>query len=217
MLTPALRKLNLTAHIASSAGWFGAVAVFLALAIASLTSPDDQVVKGACFAMSVAGWFVILPLAISSLLTGVVQGLGTSWGLVRYYWVFAKLVLTALATLVLLLKMKLISAVAASAVSFNGDFRQARLELLVHAAGGLVILLTATVLSVFKPWGKTSFGRKAESVGHAREVSASSGITGKLSGARWKILLALVVGAILAGMIALHLLNGGAGMHGGSP
>ena len=46
--------------------------------------------------------FVIVPLAIASLLTGVVQALATPWGLFRHYWVVIKLFLTVFATLVLL-------------------------------------------------------------------------------------------------------------------
>jgi hypothetical protein len=36
-MTPRLRKFALTAHVTSSVGWLGAVAAFLALAVAGLT------------------------------------------------------------------------------------------------------------------------------------------------------------------------------------
>lgn len=212
-MTPFLRKLNLTIHVSSSVGWLGAVAVFLALAVTSLTSQDAQVVNGTCVAMSVAAWFVILPLAFSSLLTGVIQGAGTTWGLIRHYWVFAKLVMTVLATTVLLLKMKLISAVAAAGTTgFSGDFRQARVELLVHAGGGLLVLLAATVLSVFKPWGKTPFVREAaRTVPSTTDRQAASGVS------RGKKILAALIAVIILAFAMLHLFGGGAVLHGTGP
>ena len=95
-MTPGVRKLALTVHIMTSIGWFGAVAGFLALAVAGLTSQDAQVVRGAYLAMDLITWFVIVPFCLASLLTGIVQSLGTPWGLFRHYWVVAKLILIVL-------------------------------------------------------------------------------------------------------------------------
>ena len=63
IMSPGLRKFALTAHVTSSIGWFGAVAAFLALAIAGLTSQDAQIVRAAYLAMELTTWFVIVPLA----------------------------------------------------------------------------------------------------------------------------------------------------------
>ena len=46
---------------------------------------------------------VIVPLALAALVTGVVSALGTTWGLLRHYWVVTKLVVVVIATVVLLL------------------------------------------------------------------------------------------------------------------
>ncbi|MDQ6901046.1 MAG: hypothetical protein M3072_16375, partial [Candidatus Dormibacteraeota bacterium] len=86
-MTPSLRKFALTAHVTCSVGWLGAVAGFLALAVAGLTSRDAQMVRGTYLAMDVTGWFVIVPLSFASLLTGLISSLGTPWGLFRHYWV----------------------------------------------------------------------------------------------------------------------------------
>src|SRR5207249_7507954 len=111
-MTPALRKLMLTTHIAASVGWLGALAVFLAHALASLFSQDEQMVRAASLAMGLTAWFVILPLSLASLTTGLVQALGSAWGLFRHYWILFKLLLTAVATGVLLLKLGPISYLA---------------------------------------------------------------------------------------------------------
>ena len=103
-MSPASRKLLLTAHLVASIGWVGALAVFFAHAVAAFASHGDQIVRAASLAMGLTAWVVILPFSIATLGTGMVQALGTSWGLLRHYWIVFKLVLTAVATLVLLLK-----------------------------------------------------------------------------------------------------------------
>ncbi len=80
-MTPRIRKFALTADVTSSVGWLGAVAGFLALAVAGLTSQDAQMARAAYLATELTGWFVIAPLRLASPLTGLVQSLGTTWGL----------------------------------------------------------------------------------------------------------------------------------------
>ena len=74
---PVTRKFALTAHVTSSVGLLGAVAAFLALAIAGLTSHDARMVRAAYLAMNLTAEFVIVPLAFASLSIGIVQSLGT--------------------------------------------------------------------------------------------------------------------------------------------
>jgi len=84
-MPPHLRKFALTAHVTTTVGWLGAVVVFLALAVVGLTSQDPQTVRGAYLVMEPAAWLVLVPLAFASLLTGIVQALGTTWGFFRHY------------------------------------------------------------------------------------------------------------------------------------
>lgn len=207
MMTPSLRKLALTVHVVASVGWVGALAVFLAHAIASLISLDEQIVRAACVAMGLTAWFVILPLSLTSLLTGLVQALGTAWGLFRHYWVLAKLLLTAFATAVLLLKMAPINYLAEAAVA--ATFSDAgpeglRTSLMVHAVGGLLVLLAITTLAIYKPRGMTPYGvRKHYEHGGAQKRDDSGSIIGtprwvKVSG------VAVIVLAVLLGIMILH-------------
>lgn len=78
-LSPAVRKLALTVHLTSSVGWIGAVLAYLALGAAAATSSDPQTVRAAWTAMDLTGWWVIVPLALAALLTGLVMSLGTHW------------------------------------------------------------------------------------------------------------------------------------------
>ena len=143
-MTPRLRKAGLVAHIALSVGWLGAVAAYLALSITSLTCEEPGSVSSAYLSMSLLGRFVIVPLSLSALVTGIVQALGTEWGLFRHWWVSAKLLLTSIATIVLIAKVPLMIRAAHLATGLPGsaaELRFAGLQLLVHSAGGLLVLL----------------------------------------------------------------------------
>lgn len=158
-----VRRLALTAHVTTSVGWFGAVAAFLPLALAGLISSDAQLVRAAYQAMALIGWAVIVPLAIASLVTGIIQSIGTAWGLFRQWWVVAKLVITVPATILLLVHMQPIghvANVAAAGTLSPTDLSDLRIQFVAQAGAALVVLLVATVLSIYKPRGRTPYGRR---------------------------------------------------------
>jgi hypothetical protein len=162
-LTPRLRKFALTAHVASSVGWLGAVVVFLGLAVVGLTSQNAQTVRGAYLVMEPAAWFVLVPLAFASLLTGLIQSLGTTWGLFRHYWVLFKLVINVVTTIVLLVYMETFSFMAGVAADPNADLGVVRnASPALHAGAALLLLVVATTLAVYKPRGVTRYGRGKE-------------------------------------------------------
>jgi hypothetical protein len=163
-MTPRLRKFVLTAHVTASVGWLGAVVGFLALAVVGLASQDAQLVRAAYLVMEPIGWFVLVPLALGSLLTGLVQALGTTWGLFRHYWVLFKLLINAFATFVLLMYMQTLSSlgdIAAKTSLPSDDLDVLRSPSpLLHAGAALLLLLVATVLAVYKPRGMTPYGQR---------------------------------------------------------
>jgi hypothetical protein len=159
IMQPRLRKFALTAHVTSSVGWLGAVLVFLAHAVFGLTSPDAQTVRGVYLVMEPAAWFVLVPFAFASLLTGIVQALGTTWGLLRHYWVLFKLLMAVFVTIVLLIYMETFSFMAGVAADPSADLALVRNPSpMIHAALALVVLLVAVVLAVYKPRGMTRYG-----------------------------------------------------------
>ena len=165
-LSPGARKLALTAHVTVSVGWFGAVVASLALGVLGLVSQDEQVVRAVYLVMEPTGWFVLVPFSLASLGTGLVQALGTRWGLFRHYWVLVKLLMNVLASVVLLLYMGTLgylADLAADATSSGGGLAGLRSPSpLIHASGALVLLLVATVLSVYKPKGMTRYGQRRQ-------------------------------------------------------
>jgi hypothetical protein len=157
-LTPGLRKFVLATHLTFSIGWIGAVVAYLALGVSSVTSQDALTVRGAWVAMELTGWYVIVPLALAALLTGLVISIGTNWGLFRHYWVLISLALTILATVVLLLHMPTVSLMADAARQADGADLGGLGGDLLHPGVGLLVLLVITALNVYKPRGMTRYG-----------------------------------------------------------
>ncbi len=160
IMAPRLRKFALAVHITSSVGWIGAVAGYIALDVAAAMGQDAQALRAAYIGMELIAWYVIVPLALASLSTGLVMSLGTKWGLFRHYWVLISLLLTMLATVILLVETQTISYladVAADPATSSEDLR-ALGNTLVHSVGGTVVLLVILVLNVYKPRGMTRYG-----------------------------------------------------------
>lgn len=208
-MTPGARKLTLTAHVTSSVGWLGSVAAYLVVALAGLTSDDPQMVRAAYLVTALIGWLVIVPLSFAALATGLVQSLGTEWGLFRHYWIASKFVLTVGAIIVLLVHMQTVSRMAQIAVEVSlsgGDHRDMRKHLVVHAIGGLIVLLTTTVLSIYKPWGRTPYGRRLQLERVAMQAGATAPAKRESKLRRYG-LFAVVVLLVL--MVVMHFIGGG--------
>jgi len=160
-MAPRLRRVALTAHVTSSVGWLGAVVAFLGVSAIGLTSEDAATARGAYLVMEPAAWFVLVPLALASLLSGLVVSLVTPWGLFRHYWVIFKLLITVVATTVLLIYMETFGVMARTAADPSVGLDAVRnASPLQHAALAAMLLLLATILAVHKPRGMTRYGQR---------------------------------------------------------
>src|SRR5687767_858344 len=115
MMTKSLRKLVFSSHLTSSVGWLGAVVVYLAVAGIGLSTRDDQMARAAYLMTEVVIRFVIMPISLAAVLTGLAQSLGTEWGLFRHYWVATKFVLSVVAVIILLIHMQTVGHMASLA------------------------------------------------------------------------------------------------------
>ena len=141
-----MKRLTLLLHVVSSAGWWGAVAAFLVLAIAGVGGDAGA----ACHALALTGWGAIVPLAVLSSATGLVQSLGSAWGLARHWWVVFKIVITLACTALLLLHLWML-----------GDCRSGTAaQMTFDAALALVVLMVPLALSVYKPRGVTPWAQR---------------------------------------------------------
>lgn len=179
MLSPALRKVVLAIHLTTSVGWLGAVAAYLPLDLTVAVSDDPMTVRSAWAAMGLIASWVIVPLALASLVTGIVIAAGTRWGLIRHWWVVVSLVLTIVAVLVLVQETSVIGRSVATAVAPTTD-SAALLALqptLPHSIGGLLVLLVIQWLNVFKPEGLTPYGWRRQQEERARLKSWATSST----------------------------------------
>jgi hypothetical protein len=223
-MTPRLRKFALTAHVTSSVGWFGAVASFLVLALAGLNSQNAEMVRATYLAMELVGWFVIVPLSLASLPTGLVMSLGTEWGLFRHYWVLAKLFITIVATILLLVHMQPVghlARVVAETTLASGELAGLRIQLVADAVAALLVLLVATTLSVYKPKGMTAYGRRKQyeqlsylPPGYSGSRLAAFGVRPSTNSTpRWSYVFGIIVVVLILLFVILHLMGGGLGGH----
>jgi hypothetical protein len=168
------RKVALITHVTCSVGWLGAVAASVVLGVAGIAADGSTTVRSAYVSLELIGWFALVPLGIASLLTGVVQSLITTWGLVRHYWVLAKLIINVIAVAVLLLYMQSLAVLAdrARATGLHAD----AVDLsdpspMLHGAVALLMLIIATALSVLKPPGLTRRGQHYSNASRAAPVA----------------------------------------------
>ena len=176
-MPPRVRKFALASHLTFSVGWIGSVFAYVALGLAAARSQDPATVRGAWIAMELTGWYVIVPLALASLASGVLMAVGTKWGVFRHYWVLLSLALTTFATVILLMHMPAVTSMAdvarqadpATLGALGGD--------LFHSTLGLTVLLVIQVLNVYKPPGMTRYGwRKQEERRRTTTVQRSAAV-----------------------------------------
>jgi hypothetical protein len=135
-----VRQVWTILHVVCSVGWLGVLVASLALCVAALSTDDPTRATALNTAVASLSDTFFLPGTLLVLVTGVVLGMGTKWGLVRFYWVLTKLVIA----LVLLVVANLVLA-----------------DELTTGAFSLLTLLAslATVLSILKPWGRVNWRR----------------------------------------------------------
>jgi len=142
---PRVRLTILTLHIMMSVGLLGDSAGFLAVAIRAAHSPDREAVVQLVGTLNMFSLVFGIPLSFGALITGLLLGLGSKWGVFRYPWVTGKLLL-------------IVSVMAVGGVVI-GPTQDAILSgrgtatgpLIAAAAYDVIALGLATVLSVFKP------------------------------------------------------------------
>ncbi len=218
-MNPSIRKLLLTTHISLSVGWIGAVLAYLALVMAAMTADGDQLLRAAWIALELIGWYVIVPLAIAALFTGLGIALGTPWGLFRHYWVLTSLLLTVVATAVLLGHMPTVSSFAG--IAADPAIREVGAILgpalrgeLLHAGVGVLVLLAIEALNVYKPRGLTTYGRRhsqvvADSASHDVVTTAPGwGATPRRT-PRWVHAVWIHAAVLLLLLAVMHVTGGG--------
>lgn len=154
------RRTLLVLHVLSSGAWIGIDVIVAVLVVTGSFASD---IETRALAYRSLAQFVVWPMLVSGLVclgTGLILGLGTMWGLIRYWWVLVKLVLNlALCTLIVLVLQPGMHDVAAYGEELVTGARPAAdrvARLFFPPAVSLTCLALATSLAVFKPWGRTA-------------------------------------------------------------
>lgn len=156
-LRPGPRKLVLLLHIVSAGTWIGIEVVMAVLIFTALLSSDPQT-SALCY--QALELFAVWPLVIAglaALVTGVTMGLGTGYGLVRYWWVTVKLVINIgmLALALLALRPAIDAAAEYGRRLADGLPPGPDQSALVYPPTiSLALLVFAVFLAIFKPWGR---------------------------------------------------------------
>jgi hypothetical protein len=159
-LSPRSRKAILLVHIIASVALVGEVWGLVLLNLSATLTDDTGLAHAAYRLMAPLVFAGGIPLSLISLVSGIALGLGTRWGVLRHFWVAAKLVLLIATVLVgALLSNPEDLAAATRGGAAPGAAQQWGQ---VAAVGGqLSMLLAATALSVFKPRVRRRFQRRS--------------------------------------------------------
>jgi len=151
------RRAALVVHIVAAGIWLGLEVALGALVLAALLADSPTSEAAFLQAIEVVAVGPMIAAGALTLASGVVLGLGTKWGLVRYRWVAVKLVLNVVLLVLVLLALRPGAEEVAQA---GRDLAAGRVEeagpgeLYMPPIVSLIALSFVTTISVTKPWGR---------------------------------------------------------------
>lgn len=177
-LSRASRRLLLLLHLLVTMSWLGVDLVIGVLSFTGLTTDDPRTMATAYAALSMFGVPLLLTLGLLTLATGVLLGLGTRYGLLRYWWVAVKLVVGVVLTVLVVVALKptLDRAATETAVldpTLADRLSQVRFNMVFPPIVSTTALVFAAYLGLYKPWGRTGLGRTGGLT--AREAPTTEG------------------------------------------
>ena len=168
-VTPRTKKALVTTHVVFSGSWLGVGVVMVTLSVLGLRSEDVATVRVSYELLELFDMTILPWSSIGAILSGIAVSLTSKWGLVRHYWIAAKL-LIAIAVITSAFgfihrwvvsaaeRSAQLPATSAGIAAGGGDLG---LQLVTAFGVAVFLVAVATVLSVFKPWGVTPFARRS--------------------------------------------------------
>ncbi|MGW6455973.1 DUF2269 domain-containing protein [Streptomyces sp. NPDC055078] len=153
------RRTFLVIHVAAAAGWLGLTLGLLALATTAISTGSATTTEAAARSMKVFTDWLVLPLALLTLLSGLVLSLGTHWGLARHRWVLTKFLITVATITATVFALRPGVDGAVETVSSGAPLADPT-DLVMGPIVSFSAYLFMTVVSVLKPWGLTRRGRR---------------------------------------------------------
>ena len=163
-LSPGQRKAMVAAHIVVSVGLLGLSTALFVLATAAALTSDLATTQAAYRSMAIFTRGIVQPVAIVTLVTGIILSLGTKWGLFQHTWIVVKLALTVATILNGMLNLgpavqQAIALTANASVAAPPELGSAALVAMAVPGVNVLMLGAATAISVYKPWGAFRRGR----------------------------------------------------------
>jgi hypothetical protein len=161
------RRTVLVLHVLCGVGWMGLDLALGLLVVTGRVSDNGPTVAAAYTAARLVIPVVVPVLACGMLLTGIVLGLGTRYGLVQWTWVLTKLTLGVILTALVFVALvpgalSIPTDLVGSADEVRDAVGSAGTDLMYPPVVSFLALAFALVLSIWKPWGRTRWGRRAQ-------------------------------------------------------
>lgn len=147
------RRSLLVAHVSVSVSWLGLTVGLLTLGITAFTTGDPVTAQAATRAMKIFGDWLVVPVALAALLSGLILSLRTPWGLARHRWVWVKFWLTLVTTGLSVFSLR-------PGINEAAERGAVDISLVVAPSVATATYLFITAISVLKPWGPTRRGKR---------------------------------------------------------
>lgn len=151
------RRVALIVHIAASGMWLGLEVALGALVVTALVTGNPATEAACLQAIEVVAVGPMIVAGALALASGIVLGLGTKWGLLRYRWVAVKLVLNVVLLVLVLVALRPGAAEVAEAgraLAAGAEAEARTNDMVFPPIVSTVALSFAITLSVLKPWGR---------------------------------------------------------------
>ena len=157
------RQTLLVLHYVSSVGWLGGGFAQLVLNLTALVTGDPALRHAAHEMAHIFDLTMLTVLSLGSATTGILLAVRGKWGLLGYWWVVVKLIVTGalIVGIPAFVGDRIRAAVAATASGPGGPgYPAVRDELLISSVVIVTTLILVTAVSVVKPWGRTPLGER---------------------------------------------------------
>jgi hypothetical protein len=155
-------------HVGVNAVWFGVALAMMLMAVANLKTTNGDELYAVNAMVKLLDDFVVIPMAIASVLTGTLLCWLTVWGFFKFYWVITKWI----ATTVLISfgtfwlgpwtnSMTAIADIERVKALTNPLFMFDIHGVIIGGAIQVICLFVIIAISIIKPWGRRYVSKKA--------------------------------------------------------
>lgn len=151
------RKAMLLVHVLSAAAWLGIDLALGILVVVALSTSDVGVAGVAVRAIDLFAIWPMFGASVVCMISGVVLGVGSKYGLVKYWWVAIKLFMNVGMSLLIAFSLRpgVAEAARIGERMLAGDPAAViPPDIMYPVVVAPTLLLFAYILSVFKPWGR---------------------------------------------------------------